>query len=553
MRAWLLAAMATAICAGLLRSDGVQAASHPGAKDDFRTSDRCVACHNGLKTTNGEDISIGFQWRASVMANSARDPYWQASVRRETIDHPESSEEIQNECSTCHMPMQHLMDRAEGQKTAVLSRLPFTAQHEHFAPFMDGVSCSVCHQIEAKGLDTPEVFNGNVAVATPADKNHRAEYGPFEVDAGHQRVMQSSTKGFVPTEAAHIRDSALCGSCHTLYTVARGAGGKDVGRLPEQMPFLEWQHSDYNNRESCQSCHMPEVTEPTRISAVFGPERTGMHRHLFVGGNILLPQVLSEHRDELDVQALPEELKDATERSTEFLKARSARVSVAVIRLSGGNVEFEVRVENLTGHKLPTAYPSRRAWLHVVVRDATGNLVFESGALRPDGSIVGNDNDADPKQFEPHYTEITKQDQVQIFEPILKDIDGNVTTGLIAAVGYLKDNRILPNGFDKNTAAADIAVAGSAANDVNFTGGSSVTRYAVPAPNPRGPFSIEAELWYQPVGFRWAHNLEAYKAVEPQRWVKYYEQDAARNAVVLARAELRQPKITAQMRIAPRR
>ena len=27
----------------------------------FRTSDRCVACHNGLTTSSGEDISIGFQ------------------------------------------------------------------------------------------------------------------------------------------------------------------------------------------------------------------------------------------------------------------------------------------------------------------------------------------------------------------------------------------------------------------------------------------------------------------------------------------------------------
>jgi hypothetical protein len=36
----------------------------------FRTSDHCVACHNGLKTSEGEDISIGVQWRASIMANS---------------------------------------------------------------------------------------------------------------------------------------------------------------------------------------------------------------------------------------------------------------------------------------------------------------------------------------------------------------------------------------------------------------------------------------------------------------------------------------------------
>ena len=51
----------------------------------FFTSDRCVACHNGIVTAQGEDISFGTSWRPSMMANSARDPYWQASVRRETL------------------------------------------------------------------------------------------------------------------------------------------------------------------------------------------------------------------------------------------------------------------------------------------------------------------------------------------------------------------------------------------------------------------------------------------------------------------------------------
>src|SRR5579883_2998423 len=48
----------------------------PKAQDiRFRTSDRCIACHNLLTTSDGVDVSIGYQWRASMMANSARDPY----------------------------------------------------------------------------------------------------------------------------------------------------------------------------------------------------------------------------------------------------------------------------------------------------------------------------------------------------------------------------------------------------------------------------------------------------------------------------------------------
>jgi len=80
----------------------------------FTTSDNCVACHNVLVTPEGEDVSIGASWRSTMMANSARDPYWQAGVRRETLDHPMHSAAIQDECAECHMPMSTQISRASG-------------------------------------------------------------------------------------------------------------------------------------------------------------------------------------------------------------------------------------------------------------------------------------------------------------------------------------------------------------------------------------------------------------------------------------------------------
>lgn len=537
MRIAILAAAISA-CMGLVSTmSRVNAASSSDKDYEFRTSDRCEACHNGLKTKSGEDISIGFEWRASVMANAGRDPYWQGSVRRETIDHPESSAEIQDECSTCHMPVSHFTAESKGKKPEVFKYLPLSAHKLGHAEAADGVSCSICHQIEPEGLGTAQTFSGQVKFASRKENASRPEFGPFDVDAGHQRIMYTSTKGFVPTVAGHIRDSALCGSCHTLYTKARGEGGKEIATFPEQMPYLEWLHSDYPQKYTCQGCHMPEVNEAVRVSSVFGPERQGMHRHVFVGGNVLLERILNDHRGELDVQALPQELTAATERTREFLEHSTARVSVGSLETAGNKVSFDVHVENLTGHKLPTAYPSRRVWLHITVRDQHGQIMFESGHLNPDGSIVGNDNDADPHKFEPHYAEITRPDQVEIYEPILGDHEGRVTTGLISAVRYLKDNRLLPGGFDKATAGADIAVIGEAHDDPNFNDRGSVIRYAVDTGATPGPFHVDAELWYQPVGFRWAHNLEPYKAEEPQRFVGYYNAESRDAAVMLAKAE----------------
>jgi hypothetical protein len=506
----------------------------------FRTSDRCVACHNGLKTREGVDISIGLDWSASIMANASRDPYWQGSVRRESIDHPESKQAIEDDCSICHMPAVRMADRDAERHTGVLARLPLKKFPEGDKAAEDGVTCSVCHQIENVGLGTPATFVGNVTIAKPDANGDRPEYGPFAIDKGHQTLMHSSTATYRPTEGHHMSDPGLCGSCHTLYTDALGPHGEKLGRFPEQVPFQEWQHSEYSQgqtRQTCLQCHMPRVDEAVAITALYGQPREGMHRHVFVGANFLMQGMLQEHRDELATAAGPEELDAAVKRTTEFLQTKSAKVTIRGVERKTNGLAVEVKVENLTGHKLPTAYPSRRAWLHVVVRDGNGRVVFESGALNTDGSIVGNDNDQDPLRFEPYYREITRADQVEIYEPILKDSGGKVTTGLLHAVGYLKDSRLLPKGFDKATAEKDIAVVGGAADDPGFNDKGSLVRYLVSTGSATGPFKVEAELWYQPIGFRWAHNLEPYKASEPQRMVKYYEEASQKSAVMLAKAE----------------
>src|SRR6266516_4376613 len=98
---------------------------HKTKQELFQTSDRCFACHNTLSTSAGEDISIGFAWRASMMANSSRDPYWQAGVRREVLDHSKSRALIEDECSRCHMPMANVESRLRKHEAEVFSHLDF--------------------------------------------------------------------------------------------------------------------------------------------------------------------------------------------------------------------------------------------------------------------------------------------------------------------------------------------------------------------------------------------------------------------------------------------
>ncbi len=503
----------------------------------FQTSDRCIACHNGLTAPSGEDVSIGFAWRASMMANSSRDPYWQASVRRESVDHPESQPDIENECSVCHMPIPHYEASVRGERAGVFAHLPFAADDKEGRQAADGVSCSVCHQITEEHLGTPESYNGGFVVAPPGADGLRPEYGPYPIEDGQKRIMTTSTEGYHPTQSDHIRDSKLCASCHTLLTKALGPDGKVIGELPEQVPYQEWLHSDFSDQQSCQSCHMPVINQDVPITRVFGVPRPGAARHLFVASNFFIQRILNRYRGDLDVAALPQELTAAADRTIQYLETQAAHLGIPQVRVAAGRLEADVAVENLGGHKLPTAYPARRAWLHVVVRDRHGRTVFESGALNADGSIQGNDNDADATTFEPHYTEIRRSEQVQIYESILGGPGGEVTTGLLTAVRYLKDNRLLPRGFDKTTADRQIAVVGAALGDADFTGDGDRIRYSVPVNDADGPFKVDAELLYQPIGYRWANNLKPYdRHAEPKRFTEYYDAMKGETAVTLARA-----------------
>ena len=283
---------------------------------------------------------------------------------------------------------------------------------------------------------------------------------------------------------------------------------------------------------------MPVVADSTAISSVLGQPRAGVSRHVFRGGNFFMLRMLNKHRDELGVVALPQEMEAAAARTIDNLRTRTARVAIADPGLSGGELSFDVHVTNLAGHKLPTAYPSRRAWLHVTVRASDGSVVFESGGFRPDGSIVGNDNDAAGGSFEPHHDVISDENDVQIYEAVLAGPDGAVTTGLLTGVRYLKDNRILPRGFDASSAPDDIAPKGAAAADADFAGGSDRVRFELDVDGTDGPYRVQVALWYQPIGYRWAANLGDYDSDETRRFVRYYEGMAAESATIVATAGL---------------
>jgi len=151
-------------------------------------------------------------------------------------------------------------------------------------------------------------------------------------------------------------------------------------------------------------------------------------------------------------------------------------------------------------------------WINFKVTDSNNNVVFESGKIDEsgnidsDGSISGADNDVDQTVFEPHYSQITSADQVQIYETIMGDSDGNVTYTLLRGAQYLKDNRLTPKGFNKLTVPSDVEVLGLAANDADFNLGSDEVTYSIPVA-VAGDLNISVSLNYQTISHGFLQDL----------------------------------------------
>ncbi|MEM7211112.1 MAG: hypothetical protein AAF479_04320 [Pseudomonadota bacterium] len=324
---------------------------HVPSRDDgpqqFLTSDNCIGCHGGLggppygttmflqtgpKYGDGHNISEYGEWRWSPMGLAGRDPIFFAQLESEFAllekeGHSDVSPALGTTCLSCHgaMGQRQLEIDAHANPDAGLDpnnfKVAYTLLHDPLTeaevtlqkedgtyPYhqygnlaRDGISCAVCHHIappeRAEGqpdynkLDT-YLMNGTTGVFryTPPDEL----IGPFKDVA--QRPMENAM-GIRPVHDDYIKDSEMCGACHTINLGNVGWTGK--GPLPgfsereqevlnqaaangaaylkgeygvtfpekllpfqhsvEQATYIEWVNSVYSNPDtavSCQDCHM---------------------------------------------------------------------------------------------------------------------------------------------------------------------------------------------------------------------------------------------------------------------------------------------------------
>ena len=224
--------------------------------DRFATAVVCAVCHANAddsgahRDIQGRGVAPYDLWRSSMMANAARDPFFQAAVAAEVHAHPEAQAEIEARCLTCHAPMASVEARHAGRRGLALAdreRQEDDDDDDRAALARDGVSCTLCHQILEEGLGTKESFDGAFQIG-----DTREIFGPHDKLLGIP--MHRVTK-YWPVPGQHIMRSAQCATCHTAF----------VNGVPELAAYLEWRNSDFNDETdapgpraaSCQAPHPP--------------------------------------------------------------------------------------------------------------------------------------------------------------------------------------------------------------------------------------------------------------------------------------------------------
>jgi hypothetical protein len=227
-------------------------------------------------------------------------------------------------------------------------------------------------------------------------------------------------------------------------------------------------------------------------------------------------KILKANATTLGVAATDEVMDSTIARTERMLQTQTLNADLSFITFNSDSAFFELELENLAGHKFPSGYPARRAFIELLVIEENGDTMFQSGVLQPDFEVAGHD-----ATYEPHHNLITSEDQAQIYEMVMGDVNGDVTTVLERAYQHLKDNRLAPKGFTTSHEVYDTTqIYGLALNDsdFNFDGfegsGTDVIRYHVDLDGYSGYLKATAKVYYQPVPPRFLQEMFAVSTPE---------------------------------------
>ncbi|MEZ4458940.1 MAG: ammonia-forming cytochrome c nitrite reductase subunit c552 [bacterium] len=288
----------------------------------------CGTCHE----THYED------WRGSMHAYATVDPIYRAMLTKGIA---ETEGKLDQFCIQCHAPVAS----KNGITPVYQDGDTWKVQFDMNEPTVGhGVVCVTCHRMESVEATKNAQFT----------LTERTLFGPGN-SGGEAHKIEASTL---------LTSSLMCGTCHNVVN--------PKGALLENT-FSEWYASPFNDGvgdddKTCQDCHMPSY----QGEIVEGKPRE-IHKHQFVGVDLAL--VDDFPYKELQLQLVTELLRSC------------GKLDVAK---STNNNGVRVSVTNINnGHALPSGSTAdRQVWVQLVITDAQGTVVLESGMLDANGDLM---------------------------------------------------------------------------------------------------------------------------------------------------------------------
>ncbi|MGA7158621.1 MAG: tetratricopeptide repeat protein [Acidobacteriaceae bacterium] len=340
----------------------------------FPTAAYCGHCHT----------EAYHQWRQALHSNSFRSPFYRHSVN--LLIH-EKGAPFARHCDSCHNPI--------GVVSGSLN--PNATGDRSFDN--DGVTCMVCHSIQSISnrsgngsyvIGVPAVLvdaDGNRIPGIPSDKEILAN-----LDRHSRAVMQP-----------FYRSAEFCLVCHKANLPVMLDNYKWIRAFDT---YDEWQASKFSHQNplvfyqadfaSCQNCHMkrapltmqdPGAKNGTFASHSWAAGNTGVP--FYYGFTEQLQKTIDflHANNYLNVDIFGLKASANTPTDDDPLIAPLGATSFRIAPRDTLQLYVVIQNKNIGHSLIPEVRDLFEAWVSLTVTDATGHTLYQSGFLRPDGTI----------------------------------------------------------------------------------------------------------------------------------------------------------------------
>lgn len=405
---------------------------------------------------------------------------------------------------------------------------------QHNAAISTSEVCASCHSIHLPVLDRPQPEPLCMPQTDPPDP-FRCFPKRYEQTTYPEWAFSAYRSGLLGSEKLPGGPGATPTTCQQCHMPSKDSAGKP---LVSKIASIE-EYSNY-----------PQTDYRLPAEQIDLPLRSGYAQHQLVGLNVFLIEMAQQFTPIFGVRSVDPGLGgmnvaplQVTENAiVEQASQQTAKVSVKPSWDEASHtLQAAVSVENLAGHKFPSGVSFRRAFIEFQVLDANGAVLWASGRSNDQGVLVDErdqpiagefwwQRDCSarlPNAWQPHYEELSAQNQTQIYQELITNAQGVLTTSFLGINAHPKDNRLQPHGFLPEAERVAIAAAfgdrtplaphgkdfpmdenlgvavgpeGEAARDPDYQNGSGIDqlRYVVSGLKAK-PARVSVQLQYQSI------------------------------------------------------